>query len=89
MVLIWGGSGGLGTQAIQLVKHAGGIPVAVVSSAEKGEYCVSLGAAGYIDRTEFDHWGIPPHWTDGSRAEGMDRRARGRSAQDLGDRRRA
>jgi crotonyl-CoA carboxylase/reductase len=66
VVLVWGGAGGLGTQAIQLVKHAGGIPVAVVSSAEKGEYCVSLGAAGYIDRTEFDHWGVPPHWTDGA-----------------------
>jgi crotonyl-CoA carboxylase/reductase len=66
VVLIWGGSGGLGTQAIQLVKHAGGIPVAVVSSAEKGEYCVSLGAVGFIDRTEFDHWGIPPHWNDGA-----------------------
>jgi crotonyl-CoA carboxylase/reductase len=64
VVLVWGGAGGLGTQAIQLVKHGGGIPVAVVSSADKGEYCVSLGAAGYIDRTEFDHWGIPPHWTD-------------------------
>ncbi|HZO98110.1 MAG TPA: crotonyl-CoA carboxylase/reductase [Gaiellaceae bacterium] len=64
VVLVWGGSGGLGTQAIQLVKLAGGIPVAVVSSAEKGEYCVRLGAAGYIDRTEFDHWGIPPHWDD-------------------------
>ena len=33
-------------------------------SAEKGDYCVALGAQGYIDRTEFDHWGIPPHWTD-------------------------
>jgi crotonyl-CoA carboxylase/reductase len=65
VVLIWGGSGGLGSQAIQLVKHAGGIPVAVVSSGEKGEYCISLGAAGYIDRTEFGHWGAPPHWTDG------------------------
>ena len=64
VVLVWGGSGGLGSQAIQLVKHAGGIPVAVVSSADKGEYCIGLGAAGYIDRTEFDHWGIPPHWTD-------------------------
>jgi crotonyl-CoA carboxylase/reductase len=64
VVLVWGGSGGLGTQAIQLVRHAGGIPVAVVSSAEKGDYCVSLGAAGYIDRMEFDHWGVPPHWTD-------------------------
>jgi crotonyl-CoA carboxylase/reductase len=65
VVLVWGGSGGLGSQAIQLVRHAGGVPVAVVSSADKGEYCVGLGAAGFIDRTEFDHWGTPPHWTDG------------------------
>lgn len=64
VVLIWGASGGLGTQAIQLVAWAGGIPVAVVSSADKGEYCVSLGAKGWVDRTEFDHWGTPPHWTD-------------------------
>jgi crotonyl-CoA carboxylase/reductase len=65
VVLIWGGSGGLGTQAIQLVAHAGGRPVAVVSSDERGEFCQSLGAVGYINRGEFDHWGIPPHWTDG------------------------
>jgi crotonyl-CoA carboxylase/reductase len=64
VVLIWGGAGGLGTQAIQLVAHAGGIPVAVVSDAARGELCVSLGAAGYVDRSAFDHWGIPPHWTD-------------------------
>ena len=64
VVLIWGGSGGLGSQAIQLVKYGGGIPVAVVSSPDKGEYCMSLGAAGFIDRTEFSHWGTPPHWTD-------------------------
>ena len=64
VVLVWGGAGGLGTQAIQLVRHAGGIPVAVSSDEEKGALCVSLGAAGWIDRREFDHWGIPPHWTD-------------------------
>ena len=64
VVLVWGGSGGLGTQAIQLVRHAGAIPVAVVSSAERGEYCVRLGAEGWIDRTDFGHWGIPPHWDD-------------------------
>ena len=64
VVLVWGGAGGLGTQAIQLVEHAGGLPVAVVSSPEKGEFCTSLGAVGYIDRREFDHWGMPPHWTD-------------------------
>ena len=64
VVLVWGGAGGLGTQAIQLVAHAGGLPVAVVSSAEKGELCKSLGAVGYIDRNEFDHWGVAPHWRD-------------------------
>jgi crotonyl-CoA carboxylase/reductase len=64
VVLVWGGAGGLGTQAIQLVKHAGGHAVAVTSSAEKGELCTALGAVGYIDRGEFDHWGVPPHWTD-------------------------
>jgi crotonyl-CoA carboxylase/reductase len=64
VVLIWGGSGGLSSIAIQLVKAHGGRPVAVVSSAERGEYCKRLGALGYINRKEFDHWGIPPHWGD-------------------------
>lgn len=64
VVLVWGGSGGIGCQAIQLAKLAGAIPVAVVSSPERGEFCLELGAVGWIDRTEFEHWGIPPHWTD-------------------------
>ena len=62
VVLVWGGSGGLGSLAVQLVKEAGGRPVAVVSSTEKGEYATSLGAVGYVNRTEFDHWGVPPAW---------------------------
>ena len=70
VVLIWGGAGGLGTQAIQLVRSQGGIPVAVVSDAEKGAYCVRLGAAGFIDRTRFDHWGMPPHWDDAEGQQG-------------------
>ena len=65
VVLVWGGSGGLGGQAIQLVTNHGARAVAVVSSEEKGEYCKTLGAVGYINRNDFDHWGIPPHWTDG------------------------
>lgn len=64
VVLVWGGSGGLGTQAIQLARHAGAIPVAVVSNPERGEHCVRLGAEGWIDRTQFSHWGVPPHWDD-------------------------
>jgi crotonyl-CoA carboxylase/reductase len=63
-VLVWGGAGGLGTMAIQIVHELGGKPVAVVSSDEKGEFCKGLGAAGYVNRKSFDHWGMPPHWTD-------------------------
>jgi crotonyl-CoA carboxylase/reductase len=63
VVLVWGGSGGVGSQAIQIAKVAGAIPIAVVSDAGRGEYCKSLGAAGFIDRSEFTHWG-QPHWTD-------------------------
>ncbi len=63
-VLIWGGAGGLGTIAIQLVREFGGRPIAVVSDAERAEFCMSLGATGVIDRTEFDHWGRLPDWGD-------------------------
>src|SRR3970282_470976 len=30
----------------------------------KGEHCVRLGAVGYVDRTAFTHWGVPPAWDD-------------------------
>jgi crotonyl-CoA carboxylase/reductase len=62
VVLVWGGSGGLGSLAIQLVTQAGGRPVAVVSSDAKAEYCRSLGAVGTVNRKDFDHWGVPPAW---------------------------
>ena len=64
VVLVWGGSGGLGGQAIQLATTVGARAVAVVSDDERGEYCKNLGATGYINRNDFSHWGIPPHWTD-------------------------
>ena len=62
VVLIWGGSGGLGCQAIQIVRAQGGRPVAVVSDDEKGEWCMSLGAVGYLNRKRFTHWGTLPDW---------------------------
>jgi len=62
VVLVWGGSGGLGSLAIQLVRNAGGRAVAVVSTDEKGEFAKSLGAVGYINRKEYSHWGVPPAW---------------------------
>tara|TARA_R110002049_G_scaffold29261_15_gene99386 strand:+ start:6423 stop:7724 length:1302 start_codon:yes stop_codon:yes gene_type:complete len=63
-VLIWGGSGGLGSMAIQIVNMLGGIPVAVVSDETKIDHCLKLGAKGVINRTEFDHWGRRPDMTD-------------------------
>jgi crotonyl-CoA carboxylase/reductase len=73
-VLIWGGAGGLGSMAIQIVRELGGIPIAVVSSEDKVAFCKGLGARGCIDRRDFDHWGMPPHWKD---AEGQARWAQG------------
>ncbi|MFD4655572.1 crotonyl-CoA carboxylase/reductase [Kitasatospora sp. NPDC058444] len=63
-VLIWGGSGGVGSAAIQIVKLLGGIPIAVVSNPERVRFCLDLGAAGVIDRREFTHWGRLPDLDD-------------------------
>ncbi|MCP4359854.1 MAG: crotonyl-CoA carboxylase/reductase [Chloroflexi bacterium] len=90
VVLVWGGSGGLGGQAIQLAKVHGAQAIAVVSDDERGEYCKSLGAVGFINRKNFDHWGIPPHWTDsaGQKAWTAGCRAFGKAIWDvLGERR--
>jgi crotonyl-CoA carboxylase/reductase len=79
LVLVWGGSGGLGTQACQLVQAAGGRAVAVVSDDARGAFAVKYGAIGYINRKQFNHWGIPPRvddtagqkeWMVGARAFG-------------------
>lgn len=90
VVLVWGGSGGLGGQGIQLAKVHGARTVAVVSDDERGEYCKKLGAVGYINRRQFSHWGVPPHWTDnaGQRQWTAGCRAFGKAIWDaLGERR--
>ena len=53
-VLVWGAAGGLGVFAVQLCRLSGADCVGVVSSAEKGELCRSLGAKAFIDRNGFD-----------------------------------
>jgi len=63
-VLVWGGAGGLGSMAIQIAAAVGAVPIAVVSSTGKFEYCEDLGAKGCINRKDFDHWGMLPHWKD-------------------------
>ncbi len=64
VVLVWGGARGVGAMAIQIAACAGAIVVAVASSEESGRYCIELGARGYIDRRQFNCWGMLPHWTD-------------------------
>ncbi|MBI3824868.1 MAG: crotonyl-CoA carboxylase/reductase [Candidatus Rokubacteria bacterium] len=64
VVLVWGGAGGVGSQAIQITRELGGLAVAVVSSEDKGAFCVKLGAKGFIDRRAFSHWGPMPDWRD-------------------------
>ena len=49
-VLIWGASGGLGGYAVQYVLNGGGIPVGVVSSADKVEILKEMGCEAVIDR---------------------------------------
>jgi len=64
VVLIWGGAGGLGSMAIQIARAAGATSIAVISGDDKIDYCRKLGAKGCINRKEFDHWGMLPHWKD-------------------------
>ena len=68
-VLVWGGAGGLGSMAIQIVRLLGGRPVAVVSSRERADYCTRLGAVGTIDRRDFSHWGRMPDLGDVATSE--------------------
>jgi crotonyl-CoA reductase len=50
VVLIWGATGGLGGYAVQYVLNGGGIPVGVVSSADKVDLLHELGCEAVIDR---------------------------------------
>src|SRR5580704_4922098 len=49
-ILVWGGSGGLGSYAVQHVINGGGTPVAVVSSPDKVDLLHKLGVEAVIDR---------------------------------------
>ncbi|MBN8452824.1 MAG: crotonyl-CoA carboxylase/reductase [Candidatus Accumulibacter sp.] len=64
VALIWGGAGGLGSMAIQIAKAVDATSVAMVSGEDKFDYCMKLGAKGCINRNDFDHWGMLPHWKD-------------------------
>jgi crotonyl-CoA carboxylase/reductase len=59
-ILIWGAAGGLGSMALQLARLAGARAIGVVSGEDRADYVRALGAAGVIDRTQFDCWGPAP-----------------------------
>jgi crotonyl-CoA reductase len=50
VVLIWGATGGIGAYATQYVLNGGGIPVCVVSSADKAQILRNMGVEHVIDR---------------------------------------
>jgi crotonyl-CoA reductase len=50
VVLIWGATGGIGAYATQYVLNGGGIPVCVVSSADKADILRNMGVEAVIDR---------------------------------------
>ena len=52
-VLVWGAGGGLGSMAIQICKLYGANAIAVVSSEDKADLVVRLGAHAVINRRDF------------------------------------
>ena len=72
-MLVWGGAGGLGTQAIQLVAPRGRDPGRGRLRAPRRASSASRSAPRATSTArEFDHWGIPPHWTDDDGPEAVD-----------------
>ncbi len=63
-VLVWGGAGGLGSMAIQIIAASGANALAVISDEDKREFVLSLGARGAINRSQFDCWGQLPDIDD-------------------------
>ena len=55
VVLIWGATGGIGAYATQYVLNGGGIPVCVVSSADKAQILRKMGVEHVIDRAAADY----------------------------------
>ncbi|MBX7268167.1 crotonyl-CoA carboxylase/reductase [Micromonospora sp. Llam7] len=78
VVLVWGGAGGLGSYATQLVRNGGGRVVAVVSSTDKAELALACGAEAVIDRRaeDFRFW-------DGDRPDAGEWKRFGKRVRDL------
>jgi crotonyl-CoA carboxylase/reductase len=62
--LVWGASGGLGSMALQLARHAGAHSIGVISSPDKADFITRLGADGWLNRKDFHCWGRLPETRD-------------------------
>ena len=79
IVLIWGATGGLGSYAVQLVLNGGGIPVGVVSSADKIQLLKEMGCEAVIDRRAEDF----RFWSDEHTQDEAEWRRFGKCIRDL------
>jgi crotonyl-CoA reductase len=79
IVLIWGAAGGLGSYATQYVLNGGGIPVCVVSNAQRAQVCRDMGAEAIIDRGAEDYG----FWQDEHTQNPAEWRRFGRRIRDL------
>lgn len=59
-VLVWGASGGLGSFATQLCAVSGANAIGVVSSDDKRDFVLSMGAKAVLNRKDYNCWGQLP-----------------------------
>jgi crotonyl-CoA reductase len=79
VVLIWGATGGIGAYATQYVLNGGGIPVCVVSNAEKAEILRNMGVEHIIDRAAAGY----QFWKDEHTHDESEWRRLGKDIRDL------
>ncbi|MGZ6987012.1 MAG: crotonyl-CoA carboxylase/reductase, partial [Ilumatobacteraceae bacterium] len=79
VVLIWGATGGIGAYAAQYVLNGGGIPVCVVSSADKAKILKTMGVEAIIDRREANY----RFWKDEHTHDESEWRRFGKDIRDL------
>ena len=79
VVLIWGATGGIGAYATQYVLNGGGIPVCVVSNAEKADILRNMGVEHIIDRAAAGY----QFWKDEHTHDESEWRRLGKDIRDL------
>jgi len=79
VVLIWGATGGIGAYATQYVLNGGGIPVCVVSSADKADILRNMGVEHIIDRAAAGY----QFWKDEHTHDESEWRRLGKDIRDL------